>query len=159
MADRAFIQKQLKKLETNFGKERFKVTQPVFELWADMFKDLDNKGMEASVDEYISTNEYPPTVASIMKIYNAKKQERESLREFLRGKYILMCRWYEEPWDDAIHKKIVNYITTIPQESRKQALTEMAIEAIEFYQDCKENGEPTSINKFLGGYLWTQKDN
>lgn len=158
MADRVFIQTQLKKLETNFGKERFKVTQPMFELWAEMFKDLNEDGIKASVDEYIRTSEYPPNIASIMKIYNAKEQARDELSKFLKMKYAWMCRWYGEGKNDTDYKQIVAFVIKHPASERKTAIDEMCREAVAFYNDCLENGEPVTIHKFLEGYLWMQKD-
>lgn len=156
MAERIFIQQQLKRLETNYGKERFKITQPMFELWAEMFKDLDENGIKASVDEYIKTSEFPPNVASIMKIYNAKNQSRNEFGNYLKSKYIQMCRWYEEQGNNDTYDRIVDYIFNQPVDERKKAIDEMTKEAIEFYHDCAENGEPKSINKFLQGYLYNQ---
>ena len=69
MIDKTFLKDQMIRLETNYGKDRFKITKQMFELWYEMFSDYDPEGIKASVSEYIRTNEFPPTVASINNIY------------------------------------------------------------------------------------------
>ena len=72
MVTKEFIRSQMIRLEANYGQERFNITQSMFDLWVDMFKTLEPEGLKASVDEYIRTNDYPPTVSGILKIYNQK---------------------------------------------------------------------------------------
>ena len=153
MAGRTFIQKQLKLLEANFGNERFKVTQPLFELWAEMFKDLDEEGIRVSVNEYIKTSEYPPTVASIMKIYNARAQEREELKRYIKGKYIQICRWYEEKPNADTLAEITKLTTNVPKDGRKKFVEDMTYDAIRFYNDGLAMGATNiTVNKFLECY-------
>lgn len=158
MAGREFIQKQLKRMEQNFGKEKFKVTQPLFELWAEMFQDLDEEGIRVSVNEYIKTSEYPPTVASIMKIYNARAQEREELKKYIKGKYIQICRWYEEQPDSEILAEIIKLTTNVPKEDRRRFIENMAYDAIGFYNDSVAMGANNiTIKQFLESYKSCRK--
>lgn len=139
MASRAFIQAQLKKLENNFGKERFKVTQPMFNLWADMFKDYNEEGLRVSVDEYMRTNEFPPTVGSIAKIYKAKDEYRKNLLSYLKGKYIWICRWTEvEPTQEEF-SMFCRYAVQFPASDRKQKVEEVVSKIVRYYNDTQEN--------------------
>lgn len=158
MANRNFIKAQMQRLECNYGMDRFKITKQMFELWCEMFQDLNEDGIKASVDEYIRTNEYPPSVASIMKIYSQKDQSRDELGRYLKSKYTWICRWYGEAGNDNTYKQLVDFISKIPAAQRKKSIDEMAYEAVEFYNDCVENGEVVTVGKFLEGYTWTQKD-
>lgn len=159
MASREFMQKQVKRLETNYGKERFKVTQQMFDLWADMFKDLDEDGIKVSVDEYIKTNEFPPTVASIMKIYDAKNRVRQELGHYLKTKCTWISRWYEQPMTQEEIGLVKQMVTNVPVDNIKAFLDEMALEAVRFYNESVANGvKDVTIKKFLEGYKWTQND-
>lgn len=159
MAGRTFIQKELKRLETNYGKDRFKVTQAMFDLWADMLKDLEEEGIRVSVDEYIKTNEFPPTVASIVKIYEAKDRLRKEQGNYLRAKCNYISRWYEKPMTQEEIDTIKGMVTKLPVDRRKGFLDYMALEAVRYYYKCVTSGEKEiTIAKFLEGFTWTQND-
>jgi hypothetical protein len=151
--DKKFLKEQMVRLEANFTTERFKITKPMFDLWYEMFHDLEEEGVRVSINEYIKTNDYPPTVASIMKIYNARAQEREELRRYIKGKYIQICRWYEEKPNDDTLAEITKMTTNVPKEDRKKFVEDMAYDAIRFYNDGLAMGATNiTVNKFLESY-------
>lgn len=135
MASRAFIQRQMLKLENNYGRERFKVTQSMFEIWADVFKDFDEDGFKASVDEYIRTNEFPPTVASVAKIYKAKLEYREDLMSYLKSKYVWITKWFGEEPSQEVFSQFCKYILRFPKDDRKLKADELTRKAVVFYND------------------------
>ena len=141
MASKQFIQAQLKKLESNYGKERFKVTQPMFDLWSDMFKDYNEEGLEVSVNEYILTNEYPPSVASIAKIYKVKDEYRRNLLSYLKNRYIWVCRWIEEKPTHDTFVLFRDYALKFPQQEREMRVERLIDKVIDYYND-KQGKKP-----------------
>ena len=150
MASREFIKSQLLKLEQNYGRERFKVTQPLFELWNEMLGKLEEDGLRVSVEEYIKTNEYPPSVASIAKIYKAKLEYREDLRSYLKNKYIWASKWFEEEPTHEIFAEFCKYIMRFPKDKRKAVADEVTRKAIAYYND-KHN--KLTFKEYLEGLL------
>ena len=53
MATKKFVKEQMMRLEQNYGKDRFKITLELFNLWYEMFKDCAEEGLKVSVDEYL----------------------------------------------------------------------------------------------------------
>lgn len=158
--EKQFLKEQMMRLEANFTTERFKITKQMFDLWYEMFKDLEEEGVRVSINEYIRTSEYPPTVASIMKIYDAKAQEREELKKYIKGRYIYMCRWYEEHPDDEIYSQIIRLINAVPKEKRHEVVENISLEAVRYYNDALEMGASNiTIKQFLENYeSWKKKD-
>ena len=138
MASREFIFAQLERLERNFGKERFKVTQPMFDLWSELFADYEEEGLKVSVDEYLRTNEYPPTIAGIANIYKAKDDYRKSFKSYLKGRYIWVCRWIEEKPTKETFSLFCKYAISFPQEERKEKVEEVVHKAMSYYNDTQD---------------------
>ena len=138
------------KLERNYGSDRFKITQQMFELWAEMFKDYSEEGFKVSVDEYIKTSEYPPTVASISKIYKEKEAYREELRSYLKNKYIWVSKWYEEEPTQEGFSEFCRYIMKFPKNDRMAKADEVTRKAISFYNN-KQNQK--TFKEYLEGLL------
>ena len=158
MVNKGFVKEQMGRLETNFGKDRFKVTQSLFDLWYEMFQDLDENGIKASVDEYIKTSEYPPTIASIMKIYNAKKEYREHLRRFIKAKYTWVYKWFEEEMSEDVYQKLIDMVFSYPKEVREKVMTDFAYEATSYYTNNALIGKKVTVGEFLEKFKWTQRD-
>ena len=133
MANREFILAQMKRLENNYTKERFKITQQMFDLWADMLGNLEEDGIKVSVDEYIRTNEYPPTVGSIVKIYEAKNEYRKEIASYLKSKYLWMKRWIEDKPNEEEYSEFCRYIMAYPREKRKEKVDKIVSEVIADY--------------------------
>lgn len=138
------------KLEQNYGKDRFKITQQIFDLWSEMFKDYSEEGLKVSVDEYIQTSEYPPTVASIAKIYRTKAEYREELRSYLKNKYIWVSKWYEEEPTQEVFALFCRYIMRFPKDDRKSKADEITRKAISYYNN-KQNQK--TFREYLEGLL------
>ena len=136
----------MQRLEQNYGVERFKITQEMFDLWVEMFKDYSSEGLKLSVDEYIQTNEYPPTVASIVKIYNAKNEYRKEMLSYLKGKYLWLNRWIEQTPTQEEFSWFCKYIMTFEKDKRKGKVEEIASDVISRYNSTHEN-------KTLRGWL------
>lgn len=150
MASREFIKNQVVRLEDNYGSDRFKLTQPMFELWCEMFKDANEDGLKVSVDEYIASNEYAPNIAGIMKIYKAKANYRKELHIFLLGKYKWVCRWYEEKPSQEVFSMFCKYIAKFPKDIQKTKADEVVRNAVSRYNSIHDG---MTFEKYLKGLL------
>lgn len=138
MASRNFIHSQILKIERNYGKDRFKVTQEMFELWNEMFKNYNEEGLRVSVDEYIKTNEYPPNVGSIAKIYKAKDDYRKEMLSFLKNKYLWVCRWIEQKPTQEEFSWFCRYVMGYEKDMRKNKADEIVRGVIARYNIAPE---------------------
>ena len=103
-----------------------------------------------AVDEYIKTSEYPPTVASIAKIYREKSEYREELRAYLKNKYIWVSKWYEEEPTQEVFAEFCRYIMRFPKDDRKSKADEITRKAISYYNN-KQNQK--TFREYLEGLL------
>lgn len=138
MISNKFLSKQMMKLEQNYGKDRFKITQQMFDLWSDMFKDYDEEGLRVSVDEYIQTSEYPPTIGSIAKIYRAKDNYRKEMASFLKSKYLWVCRWIEQKPTQEEFSWFCKYVMSYEKDERKSRADEIVRRVIARYNELPE---------------------
>ena len=44
-----FLKEQMKKLETNYGRDKFNITKDIFNLWLEMFADCKEEVVEVNV--------------------------------------------------------------------------------------------------------------
>jgi hypothetical protein len=156
--NKKFLQSEMMRIETNYGQDKFKITAEMFNLWWDMFKDLKEEGVKVSVTEYIKNHEYPPNIAGIMKIYTAKNEYRKHMRQLILAKYNYVCRWYEEKKTEQCLKKLINLVFSYPTEDREIVINDFALDAISYYNRCMAEGKKCSIEEFIEGYKWMQKD-
>ena len=64
-----FLRDQMKKLETNYGKDRFLINQEMFDLWYEVFSDCEAEGLKLAVINCMKDCEYAPNIAKLMKCY------------------------------------------------------------------------------------------
>lgn len=157
--DKGFMKTQMMRLEANYGMEKFKITKEVYELWLDMFKDVDEKGFEASVNEYIRKNEFPPTVASIMKIYITKKELRDSTNEYIVSIYQWLARWFEEEPSSATYEAFRNIVCVYPLPEVKGKVDIAAQELVGMYNACIDSPEKITLKEALEKVSCKLKDN
>lgn len=139
MATKKFVKEQMMRLEQNYGKDRFKITLELFNLWYEMFKDCAEEGLKVSVDEYLRTSEYPPTIASIMNIYKSKSEYRKEISEYLKNRYVWVCRWIDECPTQETYRLLCRYIFKFPKEERKKQVEELIRKAMIYYNETQEN--------------------
>lgn len=127
---------QMGRIELNYGKERFKVDQDMFDLWYEMFSDCDENGFRLAVDKYMKENEFAPNIAGIMKCYRTLEDEKNDLKETIKHQYTTMrCIWGEE-YDKDTFNEIVNYVMRFPKNMRKVEMIELQQRACSFAHDC-----------------------
>lgn len=150
---REFLRDQMKKLEVNFGKDRFHITQEVFELWYEMFADCEEDALKLAVKKCIEESEFAPNIAGLMKYYRALVQGRNEIIEVMQSKYKTLLGIWEESYNKETFMAIVAYVYKFPKEKRKEAMIELTHKAVSFYNDCRNEARldiPT-IKEFVEG--------
>lgn len=150
---REFLKDQMKRLEVNYGKSRFQITQEVFELWYEVFADCEEEGLRIAVTNCLKENEFAPNIAGLMKYYRELDDSRKEIAEVMRSKYTNMLAMWEEEYDSETFRAIVEYIFRFPKEQRKVQMVELTHHALSFYNDCRNCGRqdiPT-IKEYVEG--------
>ena len=140
--DKQFLKTQMMRLETNYGSDRFRITKPMFDLWMEMFADCEEAGIKASVNEYMLNNEYPPTIASIMKIYREKEQLRKEVINYVLGHYKAVSKWYGEPTSDETYLIFKDCVCSYPLKSIKGKTDELVEKLMDEYNS---SADPSNI--------------
>lgn len=145
---------QMKKLEANYSPEKFRITQPLYDLWIEMFLGLDEETFKRAVTKYIKENEFPPTIAGIMKCYNEINSYRRMINDLVTGQYNVMRNVWEEPFDKDTLKKFKEIVFAAPKEQREGLITNTVNNAISYYHDCSYDGKkPPTLIEYLGGIV------
>lgn len=150
---REYLRDQMKKLEVNFGKDKFHITQEVFELWYEMFGECEKEALNLAVKRCIEENEFAPNIAGLMKYYRAIVQERSEIIEIMESKYKTLLGIWGESANKETFMAIVKYIYSFPKKERKEAMIELAHKAVSFYNDCRNEARldiPT-IKEYVEG--------
>lgn len=153
MVSREYLLAQLKRLQTNYGADRFNIGQDVFDLWAEMFAECNEDGFRLAVDKYMRENEFAPNIAGIMKCYKALEDEKNELRDTIKHQYTtIRCIWGEE-YDSDTFNEIVNYVMRFPKTMRKVEMIELQQRAVSFAHDCDACGrvEKPTIKEYVQG--------
>lgn len=148
-----FLQEQMKRLETNYGREKFVITKDIFDLWKEMFSDCNEQAFKLAVDKCIKENEFAPNIAGLMKYYKAIEEEHEEMKEVLNNQYRKIYSLWPEKYDSDTFKAIVEYICRFPKKMRKVEMIELTQRAISFSYDCDGCGrkDKPTIKEYLQG--------
>jgi hypothetical protein len=153
MISKKFLLKQMSKIELNYGKERFNVTQDMFDLWYEMFSECEEEGLKMAVDKCIRENEFAPNIAGLMKYYKELEREREELGNLIGSQYTTIRSIWGEKFDDETYKELIAYVFRFPKKLRKVELVDLTHNAVSYYHDCEAAGRknhPTIIQYLKG---------
>ena len=148
-----FLKKQMCRLETNYGKEKFRITQDIFDLWYDMFKDCNEQGLKLAVDKCIKESEFAPNIAGLMKYYRELETKHNELVDLVKHQYAIMRSIWEEEYDDDTFMELWAYVNRFPEKSRKVEIVELTHRAVSFKHDCEGLGrtDTPTILRYLQG--------
>lgn len=147
--DKKFLRDQMIKLETNYGKDRFKITKEMFELWYEMFKDFSEEGIKSSVNQYIRENEYPPTIAGIMKIYREKDKRREDVRNYVKGNYSYVSHWCNEKPNSATYELFSKKCFCVPLGEIENKTDNLVQNIMDYYNNLEHMDNAKKLYDFL----------
>lgn len=148
-----FLLKQMGRLELNYGKDRFRVEQDMFDLWYEMFAECEEPGLKLAVDKCIKENEFAPNIAGLMKYYKALEDERNDLRDTIQHQYTTIRSIWGEKYDKETYESIVEYIMRQPKNLRKVEMVELTHRAVSFAHDCDACGrtDKPTIKGYIQG--------
>lgn len=148
-----FLLKQMGRLELNYGKDRFRVEQDMFDLWYEMFQECEEPGLKLAVDKCIKENEFAPNIAGLMKYYKALEDERNDLRDTIQHQYTTIRSIWGEKYDKDTYESIVEYIMRQPKNLRKLEMVELTHRAVSFAHDCDACGrtDKPTIKRYIQG--------
>jgi len=148
-----FLLKQMGRLELNYGKDRFRVEQDMFDLWYEMFQECEEPGLKLAVDKCIKENEFAPNIAGLMKYYKALEDERNDLRDTIQHQYTTIRSIWGEKYDKDTYESIVEYIMRQPKNLRKVEMVELTHRAVSFAHDCDACGrtDKPTIKRYIQG--------
>lgn len=115
---RETIKKQLEKLSLVY--ERFVISQAIFNIWAETFKNHNEKVFERAIDEVIKNEEYPPNIASVNKYYRLIETENRAIISKARDCYMraISALRIEKNVDE--YKAYLQMINAAPREERME---------------------------------------
>ena len=148
-----FLKEQAKRIETNYGKDRFVMNPDIFDLWYEMFADCDEEGLRLAVTKCIKESEFPPNIAGLMKYYRQLDEERCELGETIKAQYRKMRSFWGEEYDKETHQAIIEYLMRFPKKTRKVEMIELSQRAISFSFNCDGCGrkDKPTIKEYIEG--------
>lgn len=148
-----FLLSQMKRLEVNYGKDKFVMYPDLFDLWYDMFKDCNEVGFKQAVQKCIKESEFAPNIAGLMKYYKQIEAAHNDLVKVVTDQYTLMRSIWGEPYDFQTLSEIYAYIRKLPEDTQKTEMVELTHKAVSFKHDCEACGRtdtPTILQYIQG---------
>lgn len=120
--------------------------------WYEYFADCKEKIFEQAVTNYIKHEEFPPSIAGVMKYYREIETYLKEMREFLFSQYSMMMATWDENQDQDTLNEFVRIIRKYPREKKKEAAIEITNKAISYHHDCEYEGRTApSLLEYLRG--------
>ena len=151
--NKKFLEEQMKKLETNYGRDKFVITKEIFGLWYEMFDKCDERLFRQAIIKCIQESEFTPTIATVTRFYKEIEKEDRELKETIKNHYVtIRSIWGEKP-DKETLSEIVSYIKRFPKKQRKVEMIELTQRAVSFSHDCDACGrkDKPTIKEYLQG--------
>lgn len=131
-----FLRDQMKKIETNFGREKFSITKEMFELWYEMFSECNEEGLRQAVIQCLKESEFAPNVAGVMKYYRQIAEAHNDYADLVRHQYAILRSVWEEKEDPGTLLELYNFSMRFPENQRRTNLIEYVHTACSFRHDC-----------------------
>lgn len=148
-----FLGEQMTRLETNYGAEKFKINQALFDLWYEMFHDCEEEGLKLAVDRCIKKSEFAPNIAGLMKYYKEVCDEHNAFINSLTSSLTTISSIWGEKKSPEAFSALREYMERFPASTRSIELVEFTHKAVSFRNDCSACGRidiPT-ITEYIQG--------
>lgn len=148
-----FLLKQMGKLELNYGKDKFKADQDIFDLWYEVLSDCSEEPFKLAVDRCIKRSEFAPNIAGLMKFYREVCDEHNAFINSLTSSLTTICSIWGEKKSPEAFNALKEYIERYPVSTRSIELVEFTHKAVSFRNDCSACGRidiPT-ITEYIQG--------
>ena len=142
----------LQKLEIAYS-PKLKFNQNLVDLWYESFADCDERDFNQAVNQCIRENEFPPTIATLMKFYKEIKEEKDNLKELIKHQYTTIRSIWGEQYNKETHQAIIDYIMRFPRKMRGVEMIELTHRVVSFSHDCDGVGrkDKPTIKDYLRG--------
>ena len=148
--ERSDIKKNLQLLTSVYNKMSF--NQDQVDLWVECFKDCNQNDFECAIRTYIKTNEFPPVVASIMKLYEEIRAYKRDMKRFIKQQFSYMAAtWGEVETKEALNE-FARMVVNRPKSDRKDFAKEYVIKAVTYHHNCEYEGkEAPTLQEYMRG--------
>lgn len=148
-----FLRDQMKRLEINYGVDKFHVTKEIFELWLEVLADCNEEPFKLAVDRCIKKSEFAPNIAGLMKYYREVCDEHNAFINSLTSSLTIISSIWGEKKSPEAFSALREYMERFPASTRSIELVEFTHKAVSFRNDCRACGRidiPT-ITEYIQG--------
>ena len=135
------LKRELLFVQEIYGRERFNITVAGAEAWLECLEDLEAKAAHEAFVRLVRKSDYPPTVASVRKEYEAIMSERRRRYVDLQNKFSRVCSIYPGKQDtDEVGKAFFNIVYTKDSHSDRMKVADVLYREVDRYvKRCEEN--------------------
>ena len=133
-----------------YGKERFEMDKPKYEVWCECLADLRADVAEKAFKEYVKDNKFPPTIADLREKYSQLWNEYTSMIRHISESFELASGCYPDVTDEqrAVGKKtFIEIVNRYPRERKEKVANSLSQKIIGYVREI-ENGTDTGIMPF-----------
>lgn len=139
----------LLKVKKIYG-DRFLIEQGTLDAWYEFIGDLDFSIAKAATSRYVRENEYAPTVAGIMKHYNAIVEEHNEVMARLKENYDRITGLYPGGHTKQAWQAYMSLVSSAKDDPGKQKISDMIASHVSAYISKAEGNVPT-LAEYIGG--------
>ena len=147
-----FLRDQMRKLEINYGADKFRINQEMFDLWYEMSAELNDDIFQTAIIQTIKTCEYAPTFAAVMNKYREIEDYKKEMASFLYHQYSILRATWGENYDKETKLEFIRLVCDKPKETRKEFAINYTHEAVSYHHECEyEARESPKLIDYLKG--------
>ena len=134
------IKTQIEKLSVAY--EKFPISQALFDIWVNSFRDCDFKMFQEAIDETIKNEKYTPNIATVNSYYKQLEAQRRELMDSIRGSYnrAVYALGIEKSADD--YKAFLEWLAEIPREFRATSAENFSYDVEKHVRNSSASGKP-----------------
>lgn len=134
------IKTQIEKLSVAY--EKFPISQALFDIWVNCFKDCDFKVFQEAIDNTIRNEKYTPNIATVNGYYKQLEAQRREMMDRIRGSYnrAVYALGIEKNIDE--YKAFLEWLADIPREFRATTAENFSYEVENHVNNSIATGKP-----------------